>query len=367
MKILIAGDWHSELHEEAMYQALISLGYEVKKFAWHDYFQAHGNSILQPFLRLWFRFENKYLWGWRMLQLNRDFLRLVKDCKPDVVFIYRGTHIFKKTLESIKRFHPKLVLVGYNNDDPFAPGYGRGVLWRHFIGGLPVLDLALAYRHRNLADYQKAGAKRVELLRSWYMPDRNYPVDLNLEQASQYGCDVAFIGHYEPDLRLECLEAIVKAGYKLKLYGPPYEWNPILKNHPTLKTLLPVKLVWGEEYNLAINGAKVALVFLSKLNQDSYTRRSFEIPATATAVLSEYTEDLSFLFAEGKEIEFFRGPTELVIKLTGYLADDPRRLRMGMAAFERTVSDGHSVEERMKKLMMLIGQIKDKNELITQF
>ena len=26
------------------------------------------------------------------------------------------------------------------------------------------------------------------------MPDRNYPVDLSLEQVSEYGCDVAFIG-----------------------------------------------------------------------------------------------------------------------------------------------------------------------------
>jgi hypothetical protein len=363
MKLLIAGDWHSELHEEAMYQALTSLGHKVRKFAWHNYFQATGKSTFQPLLKIWFRIENKYLWGWRMFQLNRDLIRCVKECKPDVVFIYRGTHIFKKTLESIKRYDPKLILVGYNNDDPFAPGYGRGLLWRHFIDGLPVLDLALAYRHRNLVDYQKAGAKRVELLRSWYMPDRNYPVDLNLEQALQYGCDVAFIGHYEPDLRLDCLEAIIKVGYKLKLYGPPYEWEPILRNHPALKTLSPVKLVWGQEYNLAINGAKVALVFLSKLNQDSYTRRSFEIPATATAVLSEYTDDLSFMFSDGKEIEFFRDPSELVLKLNRYLADDVRRLRIGKAGFERAVSDGHSIIERMKKLMMLIGQIKEKNEL----
>jgi spore maturation protein CgeB len=367
MKILIAGDWHSELHEEGMFNALISLGHEVKKFAWHNYFQVTRKSTLQPFLEIWFRFENKYLWGWRMFQLNRDLLKHIKEWSPDVVFIYRGTHIFKKTLESIKQFDPKLVLVGYNNDDPFAPGYGRSVLWRHFVNGLSVLDLALAYRHRNLTDYQKAGAKRIELLRSWYIPDRNYPIDLTPEQELQYGCDIAFIGHNEPDLRVDCLEAIVKAGYKLKLYGPPYEWDPILKKHPTLKTLLPVKLVWGQEYNLAINGAKVALVFLSKLNQDSYTRRSFEIPATATPVLSEYTEDLSSMFNEGEEIEFFRDPSELVLKLNGYLSDNTRRLRIGRKGFERVLSDGHSVKERMKKLMILIGQIKEKNELNAKF
>lgn len=37
MKILIVGDWHSELHEEAVFHGFKKLGHEPIKFAWHQY------------------------------------------------------------------------------------------------------------------------------------------------------------------------------------------------------------------------------------------------------------------------------------------------------------------------------------------
>ena len=33
MKILIAGDWHSELHEQPLYEALKNIGHDVYKFS----------------------------------------------------------------------------------------------------------------------------------------------------------------------------------------------------------------------------------------------------------------------------------------------------------------------------------------------
>ena len=45
--------------------------------------------------------------------------------------------------------------------------------------------------------------------------------------------------------------------------------------------------------------------FLSKINNDSYTRRNFEIPAMKK-VLSEYSDELNKIFIEGKEMIFLR-------------------------------------------------------------
>ncbi|MEQ1661170.1 MAG: glycosyltransferase [Thiobacillus sp.] len=359
MKILVAGDWHSELHEEAVAHALETLGHTIERFAWHGYFSVTGHSVSARLLKLWCRAQNKYLWGGRVDQLNRDLISVAKRFQPDAIFIYRGTHVFPKSLRALRAVVPRVVLVGYNNDDPFAPGHVPG-LWRHFIAGLPELDLALAYRHANLEDFRLAGARRVELLRSWYIPERNHPVELSAQERESFGCDVVFIGHYEPDSRLACLEAAVSAGYQVRLYGPGYEWEPVLNRHPVLSRLLPVRLVWGDEYNLALCGAKIALVFLSRLNRDTYTRRCFEIPATGTMMLAEYTDDLASLYCEGREVEFFRDPAEMENKIKHYLADDMRRGKLAADGQRRVYADGHDVNSRMRQMLTWVTEIRER-------
>ena len=39
MKILVAGDWYSDVHEDGVFQAYEKLGHEVFKFSWHQYFE----------------------------------------------------------------------------------------------------------------------------------------------------------------------------------------------------------------------------------------------------------------------------------------------------------------------------------------
>ena len=359
MKILVAGDWHSELHEEAAARALETLGHTVERFAWHGYFTVAGRSIAARLRNLWCKAQNKYLVGGRVDQLNRDLVNMAKRVQPDAVFIYRGTHVFPQTLRALRAIVPGVVLVGYNNDDPFAPGHVPG-LWRHFIASLPELDLALAYRHANLEDFRRAGARRVELLRSWYIPERNHPVGLSAEQRERFGCDVVFVGHYEADSRLACLEAAVSAGYQVRLYGPPYEWEPVLKIHPVLSRLLPVRLVWGDEYNLAICGAKVALVFLSRLNRDTYTRRSFEIPASGVLMLSEYTSDLAGLFRPDSEALYFNSVPEFIGRLEMVMDDEKKRSAIATAGLTRVQQDRHHVVARMESLVNWISEIRGK-------
>src|SRR5947208_3167798 len=114
-------------------------------------------------------------------------------------------------------------------------------------------------------------------------------------------------------------------------------------------------MVWGDAYNKALCGAKIALCFLSKLNRDTYTRRCFEIPATKTLMLSEYSNDLATLFAEGSEIEFFRSISELVDKATYYVTHPEERLAMAEAGFRRVVEDGHDVRSRMRQVLAWAG------------
>jgi len=357
MNVLVVGDWHSELHEEGVKRALLTLGHNAEAFPWFHYFKYdHGNFLLKPIRKVFKKAQNKYLLGPVIDRLNRDLIKKTEDSKPDIIFIYRGTHIRAATLRAIRRTWPDILLIGYNNDDPFSPHFPRW-MWRHFLASVPEYDLVLAYRKHNLAELLRLGAKKVQLLRSWYMPERNYPVPLSEDEKQRFECDVVFVGHYEKDIRVEFLEAVAEKGWHLKIFGHGADWDPVLRNSSLLKNQIPVRLVWGDEYNKALNGAKIALCFFSKLNRDTYTRRCFEIPATGTLLLSEYSEDLASLFEEGKEADFFRDKDELIKKIDYYLTHEQQRRQVADAGLQRVRADGHDVVSRSRQLMLWANEI----------
>jgi spore maturation protein CgeB len=190
------------------------------------------------------------------------------------------------------------------------------------------------------------------------VPWLNNPVEMTKKDMDNYGCDVVFIGHYEADRRVTLLESVVRSGWKLRLFGPGYDWDPIVRRSRELSSQVPVRMVWGEDYNKALSGARVALCFLSKLNRDTYTRRCFEIPATRALMLSEYTDDLATLFREGEEADFFRNPEELITKIKIYITDDRRRRTVAEAGFNKVYNDGHDVISRMRQVLVWANKTK---------
>ncbi|OFE11758.1 hypothetical protein PHACT_00130 [Pseudohongiella acticola] len=337
----------------AVVRALDELGHDVEAFYWCNYFNSR-----EPLLHFWKRIQNKFLLGPAIFKINADLVQVVARFRPDLVFIYRGTHILASTINAIKQSAPGCVVFGYNNDDPFAEGHSP-FLWRHFLKSTPSYDLMFAYRHHNIGEYLSIGAKRAELLRSWYLPWSNCPVVLDDSDRARYECDVVFAGHFEDDGRLQLLEKIVSSGFSLRLYGPPGEWDRLIEKSPILNHIAPIRQIWGDEYNKAISGAKIALCFLSKLNRDTYTRRCFELPAMGTLLLSEYSNDLASLYSEGEEAEFFRSSDELLFKISKYIKNEKDRCRIAGNGKKRVVDDGHDIFSRMSYVLSFSNGIPD--------
>jgi hypothetical protein len=225
------------------------------------------------------------------------------------------------------------------------------------MASIPLCDLVLAHRHRNFSEYRAHGAKNIELLRTWFIPERNHPVTFTADEKLKYEYDVVFVGHYEEDGRLEYLEEIAKAGWRIKIYGAHHEWGEALMRSPLLKNQVPTSLAWGVEYNKALAGGKIAMCFLSKLNRDTYATRCFEIPATGSFLLSEFTEDLATLFTEGEHAEFFRSTEEMLIKIKKYLSDDILRNKIAEQGRLWVNKQGHDVNSRMKNVIQWINSL----------
>jgi spore maturation protein CgeB len=354
--ILIIGDWHSDLHEESVYRSFNELGVNAFKFKWSPYFTSR-NILKSIFLK----FQNKYLIGPVIFKINSDLKNFVDLHRPEIIFIYRGTHIFPNTIRDIKIKHPQIKLIGYNNDDPFSRDHIK-YAWRHFLKGLSYYDIIFSYRKINIDEYKSAGAHKVELLRSWYLPWVHYPVNLSKSEKSIYGCDVVFVGHHEYDDRARLLNMIASLGLKLKIYGP-YSgfgnsgWKGKFENFPLLKDIGDINYVRNNEYNLAISGSKIALCFLSKLNRDTYTRRCFEIPALGIPLFSEYSDDLAELFEDGIEIVLFRNEEELKEKIIYYLNRPDELKRIGENGYKRVIKDKHDVISRMEFVLSIADNL----------
>lgn len=358
MKILLVGNFSYPIYEPAFGAALRDLGHEVVDFSFGEYFK-NTVGLLQ------LRFPTVHPAG---VKANRAMLEEIKNGQPDVLLIWRPTHVYPRTLQAAKKVCPAIIIVSYNNDDPFGPE-AHGVvpwhhhfLWRLYLRTLPLVDLALVFRPVNVAEARSKGAPRSAVLMPYFLPERDRPLALSETEQSKYECDVVFAGHYEPDGREKYLEELMKAGLHVRLYGGRY-WNGRVFSEIG-QQLLPVREVIGEEYVKALSGAKLCLCFLSRRNRDVYTRRCFEIPASGGVLFSERTEALQRLFVEDEEVVFFSSTAECVEKARWLIAHPVERSRIAAAGYRRVHADGHSVLGRAKEFVGMVDAVRSGNWVV---
>jgi spore maturation protein CgeB len=346
MKILLAGNWQWDQYEEACAHALEKLGHEVRAFSFSRFFAGrfgHYQNVLAA------------LPGPAAFGLNRALIESAEQFQPAMSLIWRGTHVWPGTLRKIRGLGGHVA--SYNNDDPFGPPI-RGApwhhryLWRWYLKGLREFDTNFVYRPINVSEAIAAGARNVEVLMPYFVPAVHHPVELDEADGERFGCDVVFVGHYEPDGREGYLAALVKAGLHVRLFGGGYWTRDVLGD--LTGYFGEIKAVRRIEYTKALCGAKMCVAFLSKLNRDTYTRRCFEIPACGRILLCERTADLQRLFREDREAVFFSDPDELVRKALWLRGSPCEAAEIAKAGMSRVIADRHDVQGRMEEMLTKI-------------
>lgn len=357
-RILIVGDYMWPWYQEACATALENLGCEVTRFSWfHDFWRWREGFSEPSYRSLWHRFQYRLHTGPTVWQVCRRLKNQAIAEQPDIIWFYNVQLIPPNIIKALKKVLPDTLFAQYANDNPFSSAAKSG-LWRNYLLSIPLFDVHFSYRLNNILDYQQYGAKSIHLLRSYFIPEEDYPVKED-EIPERFKCDVVFAGHYEDDGRVEMLEAICHAGYRLNLFGGG--WDSAfskLNSESPLRSKFPVSPVTKADYRYAICGAKVALCFLSTLNLDTYTRRSFQIPAMEVAMLSQYTDDLASLFVPDAEAVFFRDKQELIAKLSKLLRDDEWRQYVAKGGYAKVYSMGHDVTSRMKVWINNVRQFR---------
>ena len=345
MKWLLTEDWSTHLYAEPLFHRLAELGEDVHAFKECSFYPtAPPAGVLAPWRARWIQAQHRLRAGPRTLQLNLALLRRAENLRPDVLLLFRGDQVWPSTLAAIKQ--RGVYVVGWHNDNPFSSAY-PWYIWRHFRRSIPLYDRLYAYRQSNIEDFARAGCTRIGQLRSFYLRELNHPVPV--PPTPEYVNGVCFCGHWEPDGRDDYIAGLLDAqDLDFRLWGTLWERSPLF---PRIERRFGrIGPLYKESYNLALNGTKIALVFLSGLNQDTYTRRCFEIPAAGTFMLAQYTPDLASMFSEGIEAEYFRTPAEMLSKIRYYLVNELARNQIAAAGRERLLRDGHEALDRARQV-----------------
>lgn len=333
MKVLLIGSFEYTIYAPAFESGFKALGHEVISIDYRNYL--YGGDKIGSFLT---RVQNRYHVGYKMKKYNRDIEEIACETNPDFIFLYRCYHIWPSTIRRLKK--KGFFIFTYNNDDPFS-GCPSKKYYRFFQAIIPLVDVNYVYRKKNFADYQSVKSKDTQLLLPYYLEHDNYFEN----------CDddipVAFIGHYENDGRDRYIKRMLDAEIPVSVFSSGWHESPMYEEIKSC--ILPRKM--GTEYNRYLNRCKIALVFLSRRNNDTYTRRCFEIPATRTLMLSEYTDDLNSLFPDGECAVYFHNEEEAVNKCKWLLSHPEEIRRIAQNGYKRVRELGATEVDRCRQIV----------------
>jgi spore maturation protein CgeB len=338
VKILIVGLWNWSQYEAGFARGLELNGCHVDRVILSSPKSFHEKLFQLVFHR----------YG-----LDKNHTKVIEKVKmfiPNVVLFWRPTIVSPKTIEYVNGLGIKTV--SYNNDDPFnyqmlnRNSFFKVDEWIWYYKCLPYFKYNFFYRTINCIEAAQYNVQHADVLLPYYLPWSDKNIMLSESEIEMYKTQVVFVGHYESDQRVECINLLVYEGIQVKIWSGENWKKENLRD--TYDYFYPIVPALGESYAKALCGADICLVFLSKVNRDTYTRRCFEIPACEKLMLAERTEDLLNFFEEDKEVCFFSNKEELLSKVKWLLANPDIRQRIARAGYVKVSTAGHSVQDRAK-------------------
>lgn len=333
-RILFVGQlWEGSTSLDRM-KALTELGYEVVPFDTSPYYR-EGIRLIRSL-------THRLMWGSAVNRLNDDLIRASRRQSVSHTWIEKGIWIYAETIDEIKR-HSSPKVIHYTPDTQLVFNKSR-----HFNAAIPKYDCLFTTKPFEIDLYRKKGARRIFLTFQGYDSSRFQPYSPGSADRERYGTDVCFVGHYERHYA-SMVQAALKVTPAVKVWGP--RWTRFARFWPPAKRYVAGDGVWGRDYVVALNSAKICLGLLSKWFPETTTTRTFEIPACGAFMLAERTPEHQQLFQEGREAEYFSSTDELVEKTKFYLANTAARKRIANAGRERCVRSGYSNRERIREIL----------------
>lgn len=305
------------------------------------------NSTIQ--YNLWTRIVNRlFLYGLPIRlpdfnEVNKKIIDRINACTYDIVWIDKGIIVFPETLREIKKLSPQTKIVSYSPDN-MALRHNQS---QQYVECIPLYDYIITNKSYIIEDMKRLGAKHVTFVNNSFSEDFHRPYELSEEERDELGGDVGFIGAWEEE-RCKSILYLVDHGVKVKVFGDA-RWNKYANYSPNLTIM--GRLLKNEDYCKSLQAFRISLCFLRKMNFDTQTTRSVEIPACGGLMMAERTDEHLSLFEENKEAVYFSSNKELLEKCLYYLENEEIRSKIAVAGRERAVAFGYSNESMVRNII----------------
>jgi hypothetical protein len=337
MRILLIGPFAEGLLPETYARAFARLGHEVGRF---DSDRAYFRAAWYAGNRLARRLARPLLWG----RVNRQTLQVAEEARPELIVVFKGSYLDAQTVGRLRDGSP---VVNYYPDNPYC--------------GVPFDPRKTSAQRRNLIEVLREYTRLytwerglVARLRADGVDARYLPFGADTPVYRPSGCngepryEVAFIGQHDAK-RQRHVEAI--RAHAAHLWGA--RWSRAAHRLEG-RHAIHCGQVRGAACARIYGAAAVSLNVLNDLNMPGHNMRTFEVPASAGAMLATFTEEQAAFFPPGEAALYYREPEELDDRIRRLLADNALRERIRRNGLR--IAREHDYTRRAREMLTDLGR-----------
>lgn len=316
----------------------------------------HTITTIDPvqFLPNFSRLESwlHYRTGYRFVQ--KKILRSLASnidhstVKPDVIWVDSGEY-FGPTIIAKLRLLLSAPIILFNLDDPT---WTRD--WKRFgslRACLPIYDLCICVRSETQLEMLALGAPNV--IRVWRSYDEIEHLTTDFDSTSidysQLHTSSVFVGTYIPGEKRDFfLLKLLESGLPVRIFGNGWQRSP---SYRLLNRVLRGPSLSNRAYANILHAAGVCIGFLSCLNRDLHTTRTFEIPYAKGVLCAERTSEHQLLYQAGLEALFWDSWSDCLSHCRRILADPFFRDSLVKASHSRVLELGVGNEDICRQVL----------------
>ena len=285
---------------------------------------------------------------------NRNFLKMVGEESPDLLFVIKGEHLFPHTLNTLKN-ELKIPIISYIWDNPFysdAGLYPDDYRKSNFEKGMYLYDYIFVFDPYYVEKIKQRGRMNTSYLPLATDAKRYKVMPVNEEDERDFGYDICFVGSPDPN-RVKVLGSLSQ--YKLGVFGDGWT-KYFLRRGNKIPPYYRGKAT-SEKVVQIYRSSKIVLNIHYPEAKEGLNTRTFDILACGACELVDYRKCLSTHFKIGEEIISYRSLEELKQLVAYYFQNMQELTEISEKGRKRVLKD-HTWHHRVERIISIITEKK---------